>query len=479
MCSTEECGEGSSGEGPGGEGSGGAGSGGVGLFGEPCFVVPEELQVLLDGLAVVAGSDVRGVDDDTLLGLFDGLELLDRLFHAARFGVLAELDARDLTVRRLGHVVANEAGWRHGASPGRVRRDVMCANALRRHLPGVADALARGEIPVDRARELASRVNDRNSMTLGAIQEALIALAGAASTFRQFVADVEQLCRLSDEDGAEPAPMPRDHGSMTRSGDCVHLEFDVYGSAAVAVAERLDAEADRLYRQAVTEHDHDASKAVPPRSELLAQAFKNLCESGAAHRYPGRQGPVGSFAIVIDATADEARDLFADGVLLPGPNADGPLDWSTRARLVDGTRLRYASKEWELLTCDAEVSWTIRGAGGHPIACQPGERHASRLQRRNLEHRDGGCVFPGCDAPVTWCDAHHVRRHSDGGPTEMTNLALLCRRHHGIVHRDGWSMTANPDPGDGEGFYRITTPTGAVLHTRHQRGPGWRATTPA
>ena len=88
-------------------------------------------------------------------------------------------------------------------------------------------------------------------------------------------------------------------------------------------------------------------------------------------------------------------------------------------------------------------------------------------------------MFPGCDAPVNWCDAHHVRRHSDGGPTEMTNLALLCRRHHGIVHRDGWSMTANPDPGDGEGFYRITTPTGAVLHTRHQRGPGWRATTPA
>ena len=90
-------------------------------------------------------------------------------------------------------------------------------------------------------------------------------------------------------------------------------------------------------------------------------------------------------------------------------------------------------------------------------------------------------MFPGCDAPVNWCDAHHVIHHRDRGPTEMTNLALLCRRHHGIVHRDGWSMTANPDPGDGEGegFYRITTPTGAVLHTRHQRGPGWRAATPA
>jgi hypothetical protein len=482
------------------------GSGGSGGFGDPVFVVPVALRSLLGGFAEVAADDVRGVDDDVLLGLFDGLETLDRLFHSARFAVLAELDARDLTVRRLGHVVANQAGWRHGADPRRVRRDLNTATTLRRHLPDVAAALSRGEIAADRARELAFAVNDRNSVTLGSIQPALINLAQAPSTFRQFGLDVEQLSRLTDLDGPEPAPAPRDHGTLSQSGDCVHLDVDMYGTDAVAFAQRLTAEIDRLYRQAVAEHDLDSTLPVPPRSELLVTALKNLCESGAAHRHSGRQTPAGSFAIVIDATADEAHGLFRDGVLLPGPTntgptvagptVAGPVDWSKRARLVDGTRLRYSSREWDLLTCDAEYSMTIVGAGGHPVACQSGSRLASREQRRNVEFRDGQCVFPGCDAPVNWCDAHHVVHHQHGGPTETPNLVLLCRRHHGIIHSTGWSMTANPnpdpnpDPGDdpggpggsgggGVGLFRITSPTGAVMHTQHHRGPGWRSAVPA
>jgi len=476
-------------------------------------VVPVALRSLLGGFAEVAADDVRGVDDDVLLGLFDGLETLDRLFHSARFAVLAELDARDLTVRRLGHVVANQAGWRHGADPRRVRRDLNTATTLRRHLPDVAAALGRGEIAADRARELAFAVNDRNSVTLGSIQPALINLAQAPSTFRQFGLDVEQLSRLTDLDGPEPAPAPRDHGTLSQSGDCVHLDVDMYGTDAVAFAQRLTAEIDRLYRQAVAEHDLDASLVVPPRSELLVTALKNLCESGAGNRYAGRQTPAGSFAIVIDATADEASGLFRDGVLLPGPTVPGPtvpgptvvgpVDWSKRARLVDGTRLRYSSREWDLLTCDAEYSMTIVGAGGHPVACQSGSRLASREQRRNVEFRDGQCVFPGCDAPVNWCDAHHVVHHQHGGPTETPNLVLLCRRHHGIIHSTGWSMTVNTDPGSvpgddsgrsggdggdggpggsgggGVGLFRITSPTGAVMHTQHHRGTGWRSAVPA
>ncbi len=475
MCSTGERDEGGIGD-PAGADDGPGGSGG---FGEPVFVVPDEAGAVIDALAVLAAADVRCMDDDTLLGLFDGAESMDRLFHSARFAVLSELDARDLTIRKLGHVVANEAGWRHGASPARVRRDLMTAKALQRHLPYVAEALTRGDIPVDRARELALRVNDRNSLVLGSIQAALINLAQAPSTYRQFVLDVEQLCRLTDEDGPEPAPTPANHGSMSRSGDRVSTQFDLHGSRAIDFASALDAEADRLYREAVAERDNDASKTVPPRSQLLGDAVMNLCESGHAHRHSGRQAPAASFAIVIDATAEEAHHLFHNGTLLPGPTVAGPIDWSKRARLIDGTRLRYAAKEWELLTCDAEYSTTITAAGGHPVACQPGSRLASRQQRRNVEYRDGHCCFPGCDAPVNWCDAHHVRHHNNGGPTETPNLALLCRRHHGIIHSNGWSMEPNPDPGDGDGYYRITTPTGAVLHTRHHRGPGWRTTVPA
>jgi hypothetical protein len=82
-----------------------------------------------------------------------------------------------------------------------------------------------------------------------------------------------------------------------------------------------------------------------------------------------------------------------------------------------------------------------------------------------LRIRDGGCVFPDCDVQPSWCDAHHVTHWDDGGRTDLDNLCLLCRRHHSITHRRGWSMDAGP-----AGRFSWTTPTGRTLYAqRHQR----------
>lgn len=55
---------------------------------------------------------------------------------------------------------------------------------------------------------------------------------------------------------------------------------------------------------------------------------------------------------------------------------------------------------------------------------------------RALWRRDRQCTFPGCGTPAHWCDAHHIVHWVDGGPTSLDNTALLCARHHTIVHRD-------------------------------------------
>ena len=47
--------------------------------------------------------------------------------------------------------------------------------------------------------------------------------------------------------------------------------------------------------------------------------------------------------------------------------------------------------------------------------------------RRALAARDGGCAAPGCDRPPAWTDAHHLQHWADGGPTDLSNLVLLCR----------------------------------------------------
>jgi hypothetical protein len=74
--------------------------------------------------------------------------------------------------------------------------------------------------------------------------------------------------------------------------------------------------------------------------------------------------------------------------------------------------------------------------------------------------RDRQCRFPGC-SNVTFADVHHVVPWSLGGGTDLDNLVLVCEKHHGVVHRNGWSMTGNPNE-----ELRIENPSGAVTVSR-------------
>ena len=92
------------------------------------------------------------------------------------------------------------------------------------------------------------------------------------------------------------------------------------------------------------------------------------------------------------------------------------------------------------LACDSSVSTVCVGPDGEPIGLGRSRRTVNARLWKLLVLRDGGCRFPGCGAPVSWTDAHHIRAWFDGGPTEMANLVLLCRRHHRKVHDGGWSL---------------------------------------
>jgi len=77
---------------------------------------------------------------------------------------------------------------------------------------------------------------------------------------------------------------------------------------------------------------------------------------------------------------------------------------------------------------------TLGGAPSQPLNLGRATRVIQPAQRHALAVRDRGCVFPACDRPLSWCDAHHLWHWIDGGPTNLNNLALLCRAHHRIVH---------------------------------------------
>jgi hypothetical protein len=72
-------------------------------------------------------------------------------------------------------------------------------------------------------------------------------------------------------------------------------------------------------------------------------------------------------------------------------------------------------------------------------------RIVSPAQWLALVARDSGCVFTGCDRPAPWCQAHHRIHWSQGGPTDLSNLLLLCDRHHDAVHHQGWAAEFGED----------------------------------
>ena len=86
------------------------------------------------------------------------------------------------------------------------------------------------------------------------------------------------------------------------------------------------------------------------------------------------------------------------------------------------------------LACDAAIIPAVLGSEGEVLDLGRQVRLFTGSQVRRLWLRDGCCSFPGCDMPAQWADAHHLVHWADGGGTGVDNGALLCERHHTIVH---------------------------------------------
>ncbi|TQJ51252.1 HNH endonuclease signature motif containing protein [Phycicoccus sp. SLBN-51] len=105
---------------------------------------------------------------------------------------------------------------------------------------------------------------------------------------------------------------------------------------------------------------------------------------------------------------------------------------TTLGGLDAGTHL--APETVRRLCCDGSVIPIVLGGGGEVLDWGIEKRFFTDAQTKRLWLRDGGCTYPGCGAPPQWTDAHHLVHWADLGPSNPDNGALLCERHHTIVH---------------------------------------------
>jgi hypothetical protein len=90
------------------------------------------------------------------------------------------------------------------------------------------------------------------------------------------------------------------------------------------------------------------------------------------------------------------------------------------------------------ISCDASVVAALFGRS-RTLELGAKSRVIPRRMRRALGTRDGGCRFPGCQQR-RFIDAHHIRHWSAGGETKLSNLLLLCRFHHRLIHEGGFGL---------------------------------------
>lgn len=97
------------------------------------------------------------------------------------------------------------------------------------------------------------------------------------------------------------------------------------------------------------------------------------------------------------------------------------------------------------LACEADLLPAVYGSASQVLDLGRAARLATRAQHLALGIRDTGCTMPGCSMPAQFCIAHHVTWWSRGGRTDLGNLALLCGRHHGLVHDRDLRATIDPE----------------------------------
>ncbi len=134
------------------------------------------------------------------------------------------------------------------------------------------------------------------------------------------------------------------------------------------------------------------------------------------------------------------------------PHVSVVVDWETFNNGSHGRSVRetagghrLAPESISRLACDAVLQRIVLDPLGVPVNVGRRYRTATDAQWKATRAIYRSCVWAGCDAPLAWCQLHHVHEWEHGGPTDLCNLIPLCSEHHHAVHEGGWVIKLDGD----------------------------------
>jgi hypothetical protein len=370
---------------------------------------------LLSALDELASEELSETPDETLRDdVVAPRVAIDRL-QAQWLRRVAELDRREAW-RADGALSATSwVRWRCRLNHEEARRAVRTAHRLER-LPLTAAALADGEIGYGHARSLADAATEERAEAAARSEAVLIDAARRL--------DVWDFTKLVARWRATVDPQ----GALREAGDA-YAARRLYASATwggrVVVDGELDAEGGEVVLTALDALGRpsgagDSRTAAQRRADALVDACRLALDRGESAEVAGERPHV---TVTVDLATLEQR-AGAGELRFTGP---------------------ICAESARRLACDAGISRVITAGDSLVIDVGRRTRIVPAALRRTLMERDRRCCFPSCDRPVTWTDAHHLVHWVDGGPTSAANLALLCRRHHRLLHEGGWEVHRRTD----------------------------------
>jgi hypothetical protein len=464
-------------------GSGGAPAGTPGGF----AAVVAELQELVDQPRDGLADGARAERFLVLQGLADRVQ-------GQLLAELADVDARGAAGAEQGVPAGSTAGWlraRLHMSAGAAASLVRTARALYRGpLAQTGQALASGAISAAHAQVLAAGTQELPAHVASEAEPELLAAARRLDPprLRRLVA---HLRLVADPEGADTLAERQQQQRGVWVSSTWEGMVAVNGLLEAEAGQTLVAALEPLARPANAADDRSGAQR---RADALAELARRTLEGGRLPQtggvrpqllvtvdldsllgHPGGLGGEVGSAWPLDPEA--CRRLACDGAVTrvlvtrqptypdhghgAGPDhGGGPDDGPAGPEPQDhpGTDGGLAG---QLQAAATRLPPTLGGAPTQPLEVGRTTRVVTTAQRAALVVRDGGCAVPDCDRPPGWCEAHHLVHWLHGGPTDLANLALVCRAHHRAVHEGGWRLTRDPDG------HLVATPP----HRKPQRAP--------
>jgi hypothetical protein len=383
-----------------------------------------ELRSTLDEFRVESVSELPDarIEED-----FAELHRIGELVEIERLRRLGEIDRRGL-FRRDGFL--STASWlssRFRIAWGVAREHVRMARAIDR-MPVLRSTVRTGDVPISAVRILAA-AHEAEPGAFARAEERLVEAARVhpLAGLQRVVAVWRQVVEREHElDGADVVrDRRRLHASATLAGS-VRVDGDLDPETGETLLTALRAVLDAEARSGA------ADDRTPPqrRADALGEICRRFLDHGDRPAVAGERPHV-TMTVAADALPADADTraevLRSHDATMPAFAAVGELDHA-------GPVPKELARQ---LACDASVMRVVLSGGSEPLDVGRRTPVVPAGLRRAVTVRDRHCRFPGCDRPHSWCDAHHVLHWADGGPTALSNLVLLCRRHHGMVHRVG------------------------------------------